>query len=125
MVGMRATVMYGAGDVRVENVPDSTIKLPTDALVRVTASCVCGSDLWPYASMAPGTGPARMGHEFIGAKTLRHPDAGSIELSYYSLDLPAAPEAGHLMTAYTAEPGSTAEEKLRLLASWTATAPIR
>jgi threonine dehydrogenase-like Zn-dependent dehydrogenase len=63
---MRATLMYGAGDVRVEDVPDSVIKLPTDALVRVTASCICGSDLWPYASMSPADGPARMGHEFIG-----------------------------------------------------------
>ena len=45
---MRATVMYGAGDVRVENVPDATIVEPTDALVRVTRACICGSDLWPY-----------------------------------------------------------------------------
>jgi threonine dehydrogenase-like Zn-dependent dehydrogenase len=44
---MRATVMYGAGDVRIEEVPDSVIKLPTDALVRVIGSCICGSDLWP------------------------------------------------------------------------------
>jgi len=51
---MRATLMYGAGagDVRVEDVPDSVIKQPTDALVRITASCICGSDLWPYASMS-------------------------------------------------------------------------
>ncbi|MFF0248785.1 alcohol dehydrogenase catalytic domain-containing protein [Streptosporangium sandarakinum] len=63
---MRATLMYGAGDVRVEEVPDSVVKLPTDALVRVTASCICGSDLWPYASMRPQDGPVRMGHEFIG-----------------------------------------------------------
>ena len=45
--------MYGAGDVRVENVPDAAMKEPSDALVRVLASCVCGSDLWPYASMPP------------------------------------------------------------------------
>jgi threonine dehydrogenase-like Zn-dependent dehydrogenase len=63
---MRATLMYGAGDVRVENVPDSVIKQPTDALVRVTASCICGSDLHPYGSMSTADGPARMGHEFIG-----------------------------------------------------------
>ncbi|MET7519632.1 alcohol dehydrogenase catalytic domain-containing protein [Streptomyces sp. NPDC005480] len=63
---MRATLMYGAGDVRVENVPDSVIKHPTDALVRITASCICGSDLWPYSSHKPEDGPARMGHEFIG-----------------------------------------------------------
>jgi threonine dehydrogenase-like Zn-dependent dehydrogenase len=63
---MRATNMYGAGDVRVEDVADSVVKRPTDALVRITASCICGSDLWPYASMSPTDGPARMGHEFIG-----------------------------------------------------------
>lgn len=63
---MRATVMYGPGDVRVENVPDSAIKRPTDALVRVTAACICGSDLHPYHSMDPAGGPARMGHELIG-----------------------------------------------------------
>ncbi|WP_307871992.1 alcohol dehydrogenase catalytic domain-containing protein [Actinoplanes palleronii] len=63
---MRATLLYGAGDVRVENVPDATLKLPTDALVRVTAACICGSDLWPYAGKAHDSGPARMGHEFIG-----------------------------------------------------------
>ncbi|MGW9551848.1 zinc-binding dehydrogenase [Citricoccus zhacaiensis] len=63
---MRATLMHGPGDVRVEDVPDSTIQLPTDALVRVTAACICGSDLHPYHSMDPVGGPARMGHELIG-----------------------------------------------------------
>lgn len=63
---MRATLMYAAGDVRVENVPDSRIKNPTDALVRITASCICGSDLHPYHSMTSTDQPARMGHEFIG-----------------------------------------------------------
>lgn len=63
---MRATLMYGAGDVRVEDVPDSVIEQPTDALVRITSSCICGSDLWPYALMSPSDPPARMGHEFIG-----------------------------------------------------------
>ncbi|MGR3871346.1 zinc-binding dehydrogenase [Streptomyces graminifolii] len=63
---MRAAVMYGAGDVRVENRPDPKIVRPTDAVVRTLAACVCGSDLWPYASM-PATGTGRpMGHEFLG-----------------------------------------------------------
>ncbi|MFJ2021832.1 zinc-binding dehydrogenase [Streptomyces nodosus] len=63
---MRAAVMYGARDVRVENRPDPKIAEPTDALVRTVASCVCGSDLWPYASM-PATDTGRpMGHEFLG-----------------------------------------------------------
>lgn len=45
--------MYGAGDVRVENVPDARIIEPTDALLTVTRACICGSDLWPYQQMAP------------------------------------------------------------------------
>src|SRR6266576_2653260 len=63
---MRATVMYGVHDVRVETVPDARIVEPTDALVRVTRACICGSDLWPYNSMAPTATGNRMGHEFIG-----------------------------------------------------------
>ena len=50
---MRATVMHAAGDVRIENVSDATIVQPTDALIRVTRACICGSDLWPYRSMQP------------------------------------------------------------------------
>ncbi len=56
--------MYAAGDVRVEDVPDAGISAPTDALVRITRSCICGSDLWPYKSHAGDA--MRMGHEFIG-----------------------------------------------------------
>ncbi|MGH6657048.1 MAG: zinc-dependent alcohol dehydrogenase family protein [Actinocrinis sp.] len=63
---MRATVLYAAGDVRVETVPDPQLRHPTDALVRVTHSCVCGSDLWPYRSWPASNGAHRMGHEFIG-----------------------------------------------------------
>jgi threonine dehydrogenase-like Zn-dependent dehydrogenase len=63
---MRATVMYAAGDVRIENVPDATIVLPTDAVIRVTRACICGSDLWPYRSMQPSEHGQRMGHEAIG-----------------------------------------------------------
>src|SRR5437588_6626686 len=63
---MRATVMYGAGDVRVETVPDAHLVEPTDALVTVTRAAICGSDLWPYKSMDPSETGRRMGHEFIG-----------------------------------------------------------
>jgi hypothetical protein len=58
--------MYSAGDVRIENVPDATIVEPTDALVRVTRACICGSDLWPYQDMAPEPAGRRMGHEAMG-----------------------------------------------------------
>jgi threonine dehydrogenase-like Zn-dependent dehydrogenase len=63
---MRATVMYGAGDVRVENVPDAQIIKPTDALVRVSRACICGSDLWPYKAMEPSETGVVMGHEAVG-----------------------------------------------------------
>jgi threonine dehydrogenase-like Zn-dependent dehydrogenase len=63
---MRATVMYRAGDVRVEDVPDAHLIEATDALVRVRHAAICGSDLWPYKSMEPIESGRRMGHEFIG-----------------------------------------------------------
>ena len=63
---MRATLLYGAGDVRVEDVPDAALREPTDALVRVVSSAICGSDLWPYASLPAAETGRRMGHEFVG-----------------------------------------------------------
>jgi threonine dehydrogenase-like Zn-dependent dehydrogenase len=63
---MRATVMFGAGDVRIENVPDARLIEPTDALVTVTRACICGSDLWPYKAMEPSDTGVVMGHEAIG-----------------------------------------------------------
>ncbi|HUK91380.1 MAG TPA: alcohol dehydrogenase catalytic domain-containing protein, partial [Blastocatellia bacterium] len=63
---MRATVMFGAGDVRVENVPDASLIDPTDAVVTVTRACICGSDLWPYKTLEHTDAGRRMGHEAIG-----------------------------------------------------------
>jgi hypothetical protein len=63
---MRATIMYGAGDVRVEDVADAGLSEPTDALVRITHACICGSDLWPYKTMERTETGHRMGHEAIG-----------------------------------------------------------
>ncbi|MFE5568858.1 zinc-dependent alcohol dehydrogenase family protein [Amycolatopsis japonica] len=63
---MRATLIYGAGDVRVETVPDPKVSEPTDALLRVVRSCICGSDLWPYGSMPARDRGVRIGHEFLG-----------------------------------------------------------
>ncbi|MER2083874.1 zinc-dependent alcohol dehydrogenase family protein [Rhodococcus sp. (in: high G+C Gram-positive bacteria)] len=63
---MRATIMYGAGDVRVETVPDPVLQQPTDAIVRVVRACVCGSDLHPYHNMPATPGGSPMGHEFVG-----------------------------------------------------------
>src|SRR2546421_6669373 len=63
---MRATVMFGAGDVRIETVPDARLIEPTDALVVVTRAAICGSDLWPYKMMEHSETGRRMGHEAIG-----------------------------------------------------------
>lgn len=63
---MRATVMFAAGDVRVETVADARIIEPSDALVRVTHAAICGSDLWPYKTLESSETGRRMGHEFIG-----------------------------------------------------------
>ncbi|MCF6467920.1 IMP dehydrogenase [Nonomuraea sp. MG754425] len=63
---MRGVVLHAPGDVRVEDRPDPAIIEPTDAVIRVTASCVCGSDLWPYRGVEQLDGPAPMGHEYVG-----------------------------------------------------------
>jgi threonine dehydrogenase-like Zn-dependent dehydrogenase len=64
---MRATVMFGAGDVRIENVPDARIIEPTDVVLAVSHACICGSDLWPYRGVEEiPDGGRRMGHEAIG-----------------------------------------------------------
>src|SRR5438034_8920805 len=63
---MRATVMFEAGDVRIENVPDPRIIERTDAVVSVTCACICGSDLWPYNKMEHIDSGRIMGHEAIG-----------------------------------------------------------
>ncbi|MEV4573561.1 zinc-dependent alcohol dehydrogenase family protein [Nonomuraea jabiensis] len=63
---MRGTVLYAPGDVRVEDRPDPRIEQPTDAVIRLAATCVCGSDLWPYRGIEPVNQPTPMGHEYVG-----------------------------------------------------------
>ena len=63
---MRVAVMHGPGDVRVEDWPEPTILTSTDAIIRLAASCICGSDLWPYWGVEPLDQPRRMGHEYAG-----------------------------------------------------------
>ncbi|GAA3163424.1 zinc-dependent alcohol dehydrogenase family protein [Planomonospora alba] len=63
---MRGAVLHAPGDVRVEDRDDPVIVEPTDAVIRVAAACVCGSDLWPYRGVEPVNGPAPMGHEYVG-----------------------------------------------------------
>jgi threonine dehydrogenase-like Zn-dependent dehydrogenase len=70
--------MYGPGDVRVEDVPDPRLEQPTDALVRVVRTCVCGSDLHPYHSRRPSETGSPMGHEFIGVVEETGPDVSRV-----------------------------------------------
>src|SRR3954465_13507010 len=63
---MRGTVLYGPGDIRFEDRETPTIEEPTDAVIRITATCVCGSDLWPYRGIQETNGPTPMGHEYCG-----------------------------------------------------------
>jgi threonine dehydrogenase-like Zn-dependent dehydrogenase len=59
-------VLYGPGDVRFEECPDPTIVAPTDAIIRLAATCICGSDLWDYRGINPVRQPRPMGHEYCG-----------------------------------------------------------
>ena len=63
---MKGTVLYGPGDVRFEERPEPKIIYPTDAVIRISAACVCGSDLWPYRGISPIKEPTPMGHEYCG-----------------------------------------------------------
>lgn len=63
---MRGVIMYAPGDVRVEERTEPEIVEPTDAVIRIAATCICGSDLWPYRGVEQIDGPAPMGHEYIG-----------------------------------------------------------
>jgi threonine dehydrogenase-like Zn-dependent dehydrogenase len=63
---MRGVVMYAPGDVRVEDVDEPRILKPTDAIIRLSSTCICGSDLWPYRGADEISEPFHMGHEYVG-----------------------------------------------------------
>ena len=90
--------MYQAEDVRVESVPDPVLHEPTDAIVRVTSACICGSDLWPYQSMPFKEEGRRMGHEFIGIVE----EGGSDVSGFAPGDLVVAPLCGRITRATSA-----------------------
>ncbi|MFT3832749.1 MAG: zinc-dependent alcohol dehydrogenase family protein [Micropruina sp.] len=80
---MRAVVMHAPGDVRVEDVEKPVIVEPTDAIIRVTAACICGSDLWPYRGLEDLNGPIRMGHEYIGIVDQVGPEVHQVTVGDY------------------------------------------
>ncbi len=63
---MRGAVLYGKGDVRFEQQPDPELVEPTDAIIRISATCVCGSDLWSYRGINEIADPTPFGHEYCG-----------------------------------------------------------
>jgi threonine dehydrogenase-like Zn-dependent dehydrogenase len=76
---MRGVILHAPRDVRVEQREDPKIEQPTDAVIRLAATCVCGSDLWPYRGIEPVDGPAPMGHEYAGIVEETGPDVRTIE----------------------------------------------
>lgn len=76
---MLATVLHAPGDVRYEDIPEPTILKPTDAIIRLSATCICGSDLWPYRGANPVTAPMHMGHEYCGVVVEVGADVGAIK----------------------------------------------
>lgn len=84
---VKATLIYGTRDIRLEEVPDPILRADTDAIVRVVAACVCGSDLWPYRGISPTSQPHRIGHEFVGIVE----EAGSAVASVSAGDFVIAP----------------------------------
>ncbi|MEU4371463.1 zinc-dependent alcohol dehydrogenase family protein [Micromonospora chersina] len=84
---MRATMIHGPNDVRVEEVPDAAVRTPTDAVVRVVLACICGSDLWAYRGVAQRQPGQRIGHEFLGVVEAVGAEVGSVRVG----DLVVAP----------------------------------
>ncbi len=93
---MKATVIHGARDVRLEEVPSPALSTGGDAIVRVVAACVCGSDLWPYRGVTPVEEPSRIGHEFVGIVEEVGPDVARITVGdfviapFYDCDMTCA-----------------------------------
>ncbi|MEH0843504.1 zinc-dependent alcohol dehydrogenase family protein [Micromonospora sp. CPCC 205711] len=84
---MRATVIHGPNDIRVEEVPDAVVRQSTDAVVRVLTACICGSDLWAYRGVAARQPGQRIGHEFLGVVESAGADVTSVRVG----DLVVAP----------------------------------
>jgi threonine dehydrogenase-like Zn-dependent dehydrogenase len=76
---MRGAMLYAPGDVRVEERDDPRIEQPTDAVIRLAATCICGSDLWPYRGIATVEGPAPIGHEYAGVVEEVGRDVGNVK----------------------------------------------
>ncbi|MCK4120455.1 zinc-dependent alcohol dehydrogenase family protein [Ralstonia nicotianae] len=97
---MQATMLYGPRDIRFEERPDPTILKPADAIVRIAATCVCGSDLWPYRGIQSITEPMPMGHEYCGVveevgSAVRHIKPGQFVIGSFFASDNACPVCNH------------------------------
>lgn len=97
---MKATMLYGPRDIRFADRPDPQIIKPTDAIIRIAAACVCGSDLWPYRGIQPITEPMPMGHEYCGlveevGSEVRHIKPGQFVIGSFFASDNACPVCQH------------------------------
>jgi threonine dehydrogenase-like Zn-dependent dehydrogenase len=97
---MRGTVLYGPGDIRFEDRETPKILRPTDAVLRIAVTCVCGSDLWPYRGLQPISGPTPMGHEYCGyveevGSAVRNVRRGQFVIGSFATSDNACPHCKH------------------------------
>ena len=95
---MQGTMLYGPRDIRFEDRPEPKIAKPTDAILRLSATCVCGSDLWPYRGIAEATQPTPMGHEYCGiveevGKEIRNIKPGQFVVGSFATSITPASSA--------------------------------
>jgi threonine dehydrogenase-like Zn-dependent dehydrogenase len=97
---MLATVLHSPGDIRYEDVAEPTILKPTDAIIKLAATCICGSDLWPYRGLQPQSGPAHMGHEYCGTvvevgSDVKHVKVGQFVVGSFATSDNTCPHCKH------------------------------
>lgn len=86
---MRGTILHSPGDVRSVDRPDPEIAAPTDAVVRLSATCICGTDLWAYRGLEPVDEPRPIGHEYVGVveqvgDAVRHIEVGQFVVGSFA-----------------------------------------
>ena len=80
---MRGTVIHAPGDIRLEEQPDAAVTAPTDAVIRLSATCICGSDLWAYRGVEPVSEPHPIGHEYVGVVEQVGDDVRNVEVGQF------------------------------------------
>ena len=121
---MRGAVLYAPGDVRVQDRDDPKLVEPTDAIIRLAATCICGSDLWPYRGIEALDGPRPMGHEYAGiveevgsAVTTVRPGqfvVGSFFASDNTCEVCRSGYQSHCVRRESAAPGGAQAERMRV-----------